>query len=265
MSGLPRHLLVPFNFESKWESLDVWNRGEARQGKRKARWDEIVLPQSSSREKANTMSVHSPAGFLMDRTCGDALENENLIKVTLHTKMLHSPRNPRLFLSGLGSGLGLRRIPYPPIKPCLSMMSIPMNKYGKSLQDGIPFMGKEWRKFHAHTNTTPSSLKVTILTPVVGILSGYCVVTVSTQAMVCPPGCWFKESMRVTSEAAVKCWDARVQLWGVSVSWHEGAAGHTKLSGGHEWVGTNSCYVTRCLSLRESRALRPRLEGSGIG
>lgn len=135
----------------------------------------------------------------------------------------------------------------------------------KNLQDGIPFMGKEWRRFHAHTNTTPSFLKVTILTPVVGILSGYCVVTVSTQAMVCPPGYWFKESMRVTSEAAVKCRDARVQLWGVSVSWHEGAAGHTKLSGGREWVGTNSCYVTRCLSLRESRALRPRLEGSGIG
>lgn len=152
MSGLPRHLLVPFNFESKWESLDVWNRREARQGKRKARWDEIVLPQSSSREKANTMSVHSPAGFLTDRTCGDALENENLTKVTLHTKMLHSPRSPRLFLSGHGSGLGLRRIPYPPIKPCLSMISIPMNKYGKISKMASPLWEKNDADF-MHTQT----------------------------------------------------------------------------------------------------------------
>ena len=90
MSGLPRHMLAPFNFESKWESLDVWNRRKTRQGERRARWDDIVLLQSSDQEKIGIMRAPSPTRFLVDGTCRDALEPENLTKVTFHTKTLHS-------------------------------------------------------------------------------------------------------------------------------------------------------------------------------
>lgn len=92
---LPEHVRAAQAFASlfqfwKQESQDAWNRRKTRQGERRARWDDTVLLQSRSQEQTGIMRAPSPSRFLVEGTCEDALEHENLTKVIFHTKTLHS-------------------------------------------------------------------------------------------------------------------------------------------------------------------------------